>query len=61
MNEQATITVKAAWMEACGYPAVDTVLPVVCVQRMQGDEVMYHVEHNGRPWAVWSIRCVEDK
>lgn len=57
-----TVTVKASWMKACGYPEVDTVMEVISdTVKTAGGETMYKVINpiTYQEWVVaaWRLTC----
>jgi hypothetical protein len=55
------VTVSANWMRACGYPAVDTEMDVICVLgKTPSGEIFYKVMRpDGIEWVVAEFRLVK--
>lgn len=55
-----TVTVKAAWMKACGYAEIDTQCDVVRLAAVSpsGDRFFDVILPNGRHWTVASYRLI---
>ena len=55
------ITVRADWMKACGFPAVDTEMEVIAMlgKLPSGDKIYSVIRpHDNRVWAVSDWRLV---